>query len=52
MKLAINRLIFFSEIFPKKYQNEFLTELFPNKKSIATGNLDSETVESPEPKKL
>ena len=33
MSLAIKRLVFFSEIFPKKYQYEFLEELFP-KKSI------------------
>ena len=40
MSLAIKRLVFFSEIFPKKYQNEFLQELFP-KKSITTVPDDS-----------
>ena len=31
MQQAVNRIIFFSEIFPKKYQSEFVNELFPIK---------------------
>ena len=36
MKRAMKKLIFFSEIFPKKYQSEFMEELL-NYKSIKKG---------------
>ena len=38
MKRAFNKLIWFSEIFPKIYQDEFENEL-QNKGSIRTSNL-------------
>lgn len=43
-------MIFFSEIFPKKYQSEFINELFP-KKSIALKEEsdDDETIEWSDP---
>lgn len=31
MRNAFKKLVFYSEIFPKKYQNEFLTDLLRNK---------------------
>jgi hypothetical protein len=47
MSLAIKRLIFFSEIFPKKYQSEFLNELFPVRGGITVQeNSDDENPDS------
>lgn len=45
---SFKKLIFFSEIFPKKYQNEFMDELlkeqqnnYLNKKALAVKNPDN-----------
>jgi hypothetical protein len=47
MSLAIKRLVFFSEIFPKKYQNEFLQELFPKKSiTVIEDGVDSDEVDT------
>jgi hypothetical protein len=51
MSHAIKRLVFFSEIFPKKYQNEFLQELFPKKSITVTEdgpNSDNEDTQNKE----
>jgi hypothetical protein len=46
MLQAVKRLIFFSEIFPKKYQSEFLNELFPKKGIAVQDDSDDETPEA------
>ena len=45
MQTAVNRIIFFSEIFPKKYQSEFVNELFPKKGITVKDDSEEESEE-------